>query len=53
MIEFRQIRLGKRSDDMGKNNLIEVLAGLSEAEIILMDPVRAVSLIKLQNIKEK
>lgn len=55
MIEFRQIRLGRRSDagDKGaENNMIEVLAGLSEAEIVLLDPVRAVSLIKLQSKNE-
>lgn len=52
-IEFRQIRLGRPITESGDSHLIEVLAGLSEAEIILIDPVRAVSLIKLQNKNEK
>ena len=56
-IEFRQIRLGRRTnennmskkDKIEKNNSIEVLAGLSEGEVVLLDPVRAASLIQQQN----
>lgn len=48
LIEFRQVRLGQSTSD-NAIEFVEVLAGLSEGEIVLLDPVRAVSLIQQQN----
>ncbi len=45
MITFRQIRLGHRHAD----SEIEVLAGLSEGENIILDPIKAVTLMQQQN----
>ncbi len=48
LISFRQVRPGHKLTD----NRIEILAGLSEGEQVLLDPVKAASLIKQQNNKE-
>ncbi len=47
VIRFRQIRLGHRH----AKGEIEVLAGLSEGENIILDPTRAVSLMQQQNLQ--
>ena len=49
IITFRQIRLGHRHAE----NKIEVLAGLSEGEEIILDPIRAASLMQQQNVQGK
>jgi len=48
LISFRQIRLGRAINQ----DEIKVLAGLSEGEMILTDPIKAVGLIQQQKNKE-
>ena len=38
---LRQIRLGQRINDRVANGRIEVLAGLSDGDVIALDPVAA------------